>query len=467
MLRIVHHQWLLHLFVFGLLQVITTVAESPRRAELIERESLAVNTRGSIRRDKRRVQSALTTSDVAPPVESANTAVRRLHINASHTGAEHVTIVTEMGTVGRCIRIFAVAIVLAGAARFACMLKAIPDPLDTMSAMLLCGSYVAISATSDVLVKWETQANGGKLPFLPLRMTFVVEFLKLLLTMPLVMGRHSRGVFSWPQQADCAIAIRLMFVPAMAYSANNALIYFLVSRVDFSTLSVWRQMAPLFVAGIWVILFRRQLGAQRWFALSLLVAGTALNSFGQKDGVRFDAMVLVVLGSCFTTAVAGVANEYVLKQCGCMDIDFLCVLLYMQTSTISFFLAVISESRIFFWMTGIAPTPAQAYTLLGGVPLQNDLRPLAIIGLQVLFGFAVARVIRYLGAIPRAVVNALKELTVVLVAPAFTQSHLNSTVAVSAVVVGSAAALFTLAPSPLPASKASRAWSPDSAMITK
>jgi hypothetical protein len=250
-----------------------------------------------------------------------------------------------------------------------------------------------------------------------------------------------------------------MSLPAISYSINNAIVFFIVARVDFSSLSVWRQLTPIFIAFIWVLVFRRQLGGQRWLAIALLVVGTTLNSCSSNGGSTLNSMIFVVLSSCLTTAVGGVANEYVLKRCGNLDIDFLCVLLYMQTSAFSvFFLAACESPKLKSWVGGVWEASSTG-TLLGGPALLGDPCTLAIIFLQVLFGFAVARVIRYMGSVPRAIVNATKELAVVIFAPAFIDSKLNGTIVVSAAIVAGAAALFMLAPSPLPkAQTQSKAW---------
>lgn len=360
---------------------------------------------------------------------------------------------------------FAIFVVLAATSRITLMNRPGGESLDMMTAALLVGAYVVIASASDVLVKWETQVNAGTMPFAPGRMVFVVEFLKFMLTVAVVVGRVIYYDMKWPSQEDSLAAMRLMIVPAISYSMNNAIIYIVVARLDFASLSVWRQLTPLFVASIWVAMFGRQLGIQRWFALALLVSGTALNSVGQTMGVRLNnTMILVVLCSCLTTAVAGVANEYVLKRCGRLDIDFLCCLLYVQTSVISLLLAVACESRTVMQLAGVSPS-LQGNTLLGGPSLSQEPGLIVIIALQVIFGFAVARVIRYLGAVPRAIVNAAKELTVIVIAPVFTDSHMNGVVLISAMIVGAAAALFTLAPSPLPPSKAlKKGWSPGSAL---
>jgi len=368
------------------------------------------------------------------------------------------TVVMEKGhnRLSGSIIIFAIGVVCFATLRLM-LRRPSEEPLDILSVILLCAAYVAIAAASDIFVKWEAQSNNGILPFAPARMVFVVEVLKFCLTIPLVLMRYMSNSFQFPSKAECLVAMRLMSIPAISYSMNNAIVFFIVAHVDFSSLSVWRQLTPIFVAFIWILVFRRHLGRQRWLAIALLIAGTTLNSLSQNQGLRINSMIVVVLFSCLTTAVAGVANEYVLKRCGAMDIDFLCVLLYVQTSAFSLLLVVSSEMRL----AGNATHVATVGTLLGGPPLVQDARPLVIMFLQVLFGFAVARVIRYLGSVPRAIVNAIKELTVVIVAPAFIDSSLNSTIMLSVGIVGGAAALFTLAPSPLPkASTLGKAWSP-------
>lgn len=339
----------------------------------------------------------------------------------------------------------AVVLVLSAGLRLMLLEKSMVEGLDTATVTLLCGAYISIASASDLLVKMETQAHGGVMPFSPSRMVFMAEFMKLAITTPVVLVRHACGHLHYPPLKECATAMRLMIVPAFAYSVNNAIILMVVSHMDFASLSVWRQLTPIFVALIWVFVFRGALGYRRWGALMLLLCGTMLNSYAQGSyASRWNPMLIAVLGSCCTTAVAGVANEYVLKQCSRLDIDFLCIFLYIQTTVFSFFLVIAGK--------GFSPAHAEAvdaeWTLLGGPSLFQDPVQLAIVGLQVLFGFAVARVIRHLGSVPRAIMNATKEFTVVIIAPAFVASKITGTVIISAIVVGSAAVMFSTAPAP-------------------
>mmetsp|Transcript_2316 Transcript_2316/g.3954 ORF Transcript_2316/g.3954 Transcript_2316/m.3954 type:complete len:458 (+) Transcript_2316:63-1436(+) len=320
--------------------------------------------------------------------------------------------------------------------------KRVDKDIDAATVVLLCGAYISIASANDVLVKMETQAHGGEMPFSPSRMVFMVEFMKLVITVPVVLVRHFYGNVYCPTMMECATAMRLMVIPAISYSVNNAIILMVVSHVDFSSLSVWRQLTPLFVALIWVVVFRRPLGNRRWLALLLLLLGTTINSYAEGAFMaRWNPMLLAVLGSCCTTAVAGVANEYVVKNCVRLDLDFLCIFLYVQTTIFSFLLVVVGGGfPSFRW--------SSSETLLGGPPLLQEPAQLAIVGLQVLFGFAVARVIRYLGAVPRAIMNAMKELTVVIIAPVFVSSRITTTAVISAFVVGCAAAMFSTAAAP-------------------
>lgn len=356
-----------------------------------------------------------------------------------------------IGSIGYAIIALGSAQVLAAGLRLAFSGKRIDEGLDTGTILLLSGAYISIASASDVVVKMQTQAHGGVMPFSPSRMVFVVELVKLVITMSVVLVKYLHGTLRYPAKTECARATRLMVVPAVSYSVNNAILLMVVSHVDFSSLSVWRQLTPLFVAVIWIFVFRRHLGRQRWAAIVLLLCGTAINTYPQSAStLRWNPLLFTVLGSCCSTAIAGVANEYVLKQCARLDLDFLCIILYLQTTALSFFFVILGTG----WSSSKLKVREDIeWTWLGGPPLVQEPAQIAIIALQVLFGFTVARVIRYLGAIPRAVMNAMKELTVVIIAPVFVASQITTATILSVLVVGSAAAMFSTAASPEPEGK--------------
>lgn len=358
------------------------------------------------------------------------------------------------------ITVLGILMVVAAGFRLSSVEKAVDKDIDAITVILLCGAYISIASANDILVKMTTQAHNGEMPFSPSRMVCMVEFMKLLITVPVVLLRYAYGHVYLPSMAECVTALRLMVIPAVSYSVNNAIILMVVSHVDFSSLSVWRQLTPLFVALIWVLVFRRPLGSRRWLALLLLLFGTMINSYAEGAFMsRWNPMLIAVLGSCCTTAVAGVANEYVVKHCARLDLDLLCIFLYIQTTIISFLLVVVARGFSPSAWSGSdeAGEAANAqWTLLGGPPLLQEPVQLAIVGLQVLFGFAVARVIRYLGSVPRSIMNAMKELTVVIIAPVFVSSNITTTAVISAFVVGGAAAMFSS--TSIPTKEADKMW---------
>lgn len=321
--------------------------------------------------------------------------------------------------------------------------KSSSQVLSLAGTLLLCAGYIAIAGANDILVKHETQANNGILPFSPSRMVCVVEVGKLVLTLPLALAKWQYGDIAHPSKSDCIRMLGLMLGPASAYSINNALVYFIIAHVDFSSLSVWRQMTPLFVALLWVAIFRRALGMQRWVALCMLIFGTTLNSWsGAGVALPNPVMLTLILLSCFISALSGVANEYALKQFDWVDIDLMCVFLYMQTAAFALLNVLVCEKQ-FSRMSG-GSFASSNDTLLGNTSLIDDPNLMIIIGLQVIWGFSVARVLRHLGAVTRAVVNAMKEVCVLLIAPFFVTSHLSHMVIISALIVGSAVVTFSL-----------------------
>jgi len=315
----------------------------------------------------------------------------------------------------------------------------------------LCLVYMSIMISYDLFVKYETQANAVS-PIPQMNFICAVEVAKLLVTGLLLVFRAARGFLARPSLGDTMVACKLMAVVSFIYSVNNNLIFYLVAHVDFSRLSIWRQLTPVFTGLIWVTFFRRSLGKQRWGAICLMLLGTSLNCIGGSSqglsGMVFvDASCLLTLCVCLLTATASVANEHALTSLGQMDIDFLCFVGYIQTSVFS--LSVLLACS--YW-TPLIGGGTQSTFMGGWTSLFVNQHVKWMLVAQVLFGFVVARVLRALGSMPRIVMNSVKELAVVIMAPLFMQSHLSRTVALSAFVVGSAAVIFSLAPA-LPASE--------------
>jgi len=114
-------------------------------------------------------------------------------------------------------------------------------------------------------------------------------------------------------------------IPAILYVIQNNLQYTAISNLSAATFQVAYQMKILTTALFSVILLKKSLSKSKWFALILLSFGVGLvqvqagkaqspNSSGSKDGMDPMKGFMAVFAACFTSGLAGVYFEMVLKN---------------------------------------------------------------------------------------------------------------------------------------------------------
>ena len=127
--------------------------------------------------------------------------------------------------------------------------------------------------------------------------------------------RIARDVFS----PDCW----KLSIPAILYVIQNNLQYVAASNLDAATFQVTYQMKILTTAAFSVLLLRKQLSSTKWLALLLLGVGVGIVQIqgGGGKSPHADTHVmnpligfLAVTAACFTSGLAGVYFEMVLKN---------------------------------------------------------------------------------------------------------------------------------------------------------
>ncbi|KAK7054782.1 hypothetical protein VNI00_003245 [Paramarasmius palmivorus] len=128
--------------------------------------------------------------------------------------------------------------------------------------------------------------------------------------------RLLREVFS----ADCW----KLSIPAILYVIQNNLQYVAASNLDAATFQVSYQMKILTTAAFSVLLLRKKLTPTQWISLMFLAAGVGLvqiqsgagHRTSSPDMLTMNAMkgFLAVAAACFTSGLAGVYFEMVLKN---------------------------------------------------------------------------------------------------------------------------------------------------------
>ena len=123
------------------------------------------------------------------------------------------------------------------------------------------------------------------------------------------------SIFSWSSLP--------LLVPAIAYVVQNNLIYLASSNLQVGSFAVLSQMKILTTAGFSVVLLGKRLIRNQWIALGLLAIGVgvvqvqSLYATGAgpayRQGVDPVKGFLAVFSACFTSGLAGVWFEKVLK----------------------------------------------------------------------------------------------------------------------------------------------------------
>ncbi|TFK55139.1 hypothetical protein OE88DRAFT_1653815 [Heliocybe sulcata] len=127
--------------------------------------------------------------------------------------------------------------------------------------------------------------------------------------------RLGREVFS----PDCW----KLSIPSILYVIQNNLQYVAASNLDAATFQVTYQMKILTTAAFSVLLLRKKLSFTKWFALLLLALGVGIvqiqNGAAKAASTEVNLMqplkgFLAVAAACFTSGLAGVYFEMVLKN---------------------------------------------------------------------------------------------------------------------------------------------------------
>lgn len=112
-------------------------------------------------------------------------------------------------------------------------------------------------------------------------------------------------------------------IPAILYVIQNNLQFVAVSNLDAATFQVSYQMKILTTAAFSVLLLRRNLSAMKWAALLCLAIGVGIvqiqsGSSGSSHSAQHDMNAfkgfMAVVAACFTSGLAGVYFEMVLKN---------------------------------------------------------------------------------------------------------------------------------------------------------
>ncbi|KAJ7581253.1 nucleotide-sugar transporter-domain-containing protein [Mycena floridula] len=252
-------------------------------------------------------------------------------------------------------------------------------------------------------------------------------------------------------------------VPAILYVIQNNLQFVAVSNLEAATFQVTYQMKILTTAAFSVLLLRKKLNPIQWLSLLFLAigvgivqiqSGRASHSVSSADEHSMDALkgFLAVAAACFTSGLAGVYFEMVLKN-SAGD-------LWVRNVQLSLFSLLPALTPVLFsGQRGVAlGSPAWISSLF------RNFGPWAwaTVGIQVIGGLVTAMVIKYSDNILKGFATSLSIVISFLASMALFDFHMTFTFVLGSAIVLNATWLYNHQPKRLSlvleASAFARSW---------
>jgi len=256
-----------------------------------------------------------------------------------------------------------------------------------------CVAYAALSISIDLSIKNAARVNGGRYPFDPACAVVAVECLKLFASMVLFAAnahadlREGRAIVL-PGAGDVAC----FMVTGFVYICNNLIVFQAIGHCPLGAFGVIRETMLIWNAVLWTLVFYAPIGLVRWFSILLLFLGCVVNQLPAFFRSEFTFGVLWAFLLAFSNAAGGVANEYAMKRKAAMDINLQNCILYFFCGGFSmiYLLAFQMDDLRVGFFNGFSPQCIQ------------------VVILQMLTGLAVSRILKYVDAVTKTIVAALR-----------------------------------------------------------
>jgi len=285
-----------------------------------------------------------------------------------------------------------------------------------------CLAYVTLSIGIDLSIKNASLSYGGHFPFHPASGVIVVEFAKCAISLVLLAHSlyHAARIGAeivLPRKQDVA----WLAVPAAIYAVNNLIVFQAIRSCPLSTFAVVRESMLIWNGLIWTATFRQSIPASRWLAICGIFIGCSINQIPKMMNDTWTPGVFWAMLLAFSNAMGAVANEYAMKQRAALDIN-------LQNSILSF------QCAIFVVIGTVVCSPERLQNsssfFEGFVP-----ECWQIIILQVFTGLAASRILKYIEAVTKTVVAAIRGPGVIVLGALLFHTPLGCTEILASLVV--------------------------------
>ncbi|XP_076303178.1 UDP-galactose transporter senju [Lasioglossum baleicum] len=181
-------------------------------------------------------------------------------------------------------------------------------------------SYMALFVNQGIIVTW-SQRNGHY-EYNIVMVVLMTEVMKLLASTTLYCKDNSIRSF-WQEITGNKRVLLLYMIPSVLYCLYNNLAFINLAAFDPTTYYVLLQFRVVVTGIIYQIIFKRKLSVKQWLSLIILTIGCMVkhidldldvNSFSSRINITSNVILVFVQTIC--SCLAGVYNEYLLKEAG-------------------------------------------------------------------------------------------------------------------------------------------------------
>lgn len=181
-------------------------------------------------------------------------------------------------------------------------------------------SYMALFINQGIIVTW-SQING-QYEYNIVTVVLLTEIFKLIVS-TILYWKDNKLLSLFKEIAVHKRVLLLYLIPSFLYCLYNNLSFINLAAFDPTTYYVLLQFRVVMTGIIFQVIFKKQLSGTQWFSLLLLTLGcmikhinisTDANIFSTKFILNRNIYLILIQTVC--SCLAGVYNEYLLKQQG-------------------------------------------------------------------------------------------------------------------------------------------------------
>ncbi|KAG8183645.1 hypothetical protein JTE90_005632 [Oedothorax gibbosus] len=181
-------------------------------------------------------------------------------------------------------------------------------------------AYIALFVNQGILVT-ATKESDSKYSYSTVTVVMLIECVKLIICSSVYIRE-----FSFPKLITAIIkdvkVLMLYFVPAFLYCLYNNLTFINLSVFDPTTYYLLMQIRVVITGVVFQVLFKKQLSRKQWISLLLLTVGCIVKQMHTTPSTPSSShsapyfYFILILVQVFCSCIAGVYNEYLLKDVG-------------------------------------------------------------------------------------------------------------------------------------------------------